>query len=184
MDKHYASESQSDPDSADEPSGKVQDSIDGSDSDTTSVEYPALNIITNVNASTMSKVSKWDKRHFCKFCDEPVLKLHRHMSRKHKTEIEVAQIMSMPVRSKERRIAWGNILKEGDYKHNFDVMKEKTGTIVPKYRTKNSSTANLIPCVNCKGMYSRKYLYQHYRRCMKLKSTVKVRGVAKKGFQL
>ena len=148
------------------------------------MEYPALNIITNVNASTMSKVSKWDKRHYCKFCDEPVLKLHRHLSRKHKTEIEVAQTMSMPVRSKERRIAWANILKEGDYKHSFNVIKEKNGTIVPKYRTKNISTANLIPCVNCKGMYSRKYLYQHYRRCMELKSTVKVRGVAKKGLQL
>ena len=49
------------------------------------------------------------------------------MERNHKNEIQIAQILSLPVKSKARRQAWSQILKDGDYVHNFDALKMVRG---------------------------------------------------------
>ena len=103
------------------------------------------------------------------------------MERKHSGECEVAQILALPVGSKSRRVAWGKLLKDGDYAHNFETLKEKKGFIIPKYRTKDSDrpTESLLPCPSCKALYTRKYLHQHHQRCKG--GSERQRGVSKQG---
>ena len=142
----------------------VSDSTDADSSD--SVVYPALaSFVPTVAAEVSDKKS--NKRHACVYCQKLVLKVARHMTRNHTNEVEVNQILSMPVGSKERRSAWGKLLKEGDFAHNFEAVKDKKGTVIPQYRTKTSNVDNLVPCPDCKGMYTKKYLYQHHQRCKK-----------------
>ena len=161
--------------------GYVSGSSD--DDSTVSVDYPVLasSVPEPTVVAQTSDGKKWNKTHSCIFCKQSIVKVARHMSRHHQEESEVCQILSLPVGSKERRLAWGKLLKDGDYAHNFQVLKQKRGTVIPKYRQNTSNTGNLIPCPNCKGMYSRKYLYQHHKRCKHQGEKTRQRGVSKKG---
>ena len=64
--------------------------------------------------------NKWDKKkHSCKFCKKMVTKMSTHLRLCHRSESEVAYVLAMKKESKERRVAWGKILNEGDYNYNF-----------------------------------------------------------------
>ena len=105
------------------------------------------------------------KKHCCKFCKKMVTKMSTHLRLCHRSESEVAYVLAMKKGSKERREAWGKILNEGDYKHNYEVLESHKGKLIPKYRTRNSSVEDLVVCVHCKGLYNRYLLYQHNKKC-------------------
>jgi len=84
---------------------------------------------------------------------------------KHKNELSVGQILSLPKGSNERRKAWVKIIKEGDYKHNFDVLEKGEGILIPKYRGKNIQVDALVPCPTCKGLYRKKKVAAHSLAC-------------------
>ena len=53
-----------------------------------------------------------------------------HLQRVHAHEVDVAAAMQLPKHFKDRRDAFVQILQEGDYKHNYDVLLNKSGTVI------------------------------------------------------
>ena len=78
------------------------------------------------------------------------------MQRKHGTETQVAQILSLPIRSKARRDAWGLLLKDGDFAHNYNSLKNGNGLLIPQYGKATSNIDKLTPCPFCKALYKKK----------------------------
>lgn len=98
---------------------------------------------------------------YCYVCQKPQSKLARHLET-HKTEAEVMEALSFPKRSVKRRRLLEKLRNRGNFQHNVDVLKNGTGQIKLKRTSKQSK---FIHCVYCKGMFSRKELWRHSRRC-------------------
>lgn len=64
----------------------------------------------------------WDKKDLCIFCDEQVTNLTRHMQRKHREEIEVAQFLSLKKGSNERKKLIDQLRKRGNFFNNISDM--------------------------------------------------------------
>ncbi|KAK7501253.1 hypothetical protein BaRGS_00007378 [Batillaria attramentaria] len=114
---------------------------------------------------------KWDKKHSCKYCKKLVLKMSTHMMTVHDKEPEVAKILAMDKGCKQRRQAWIALQDEGDYLYNVSVLEKRSGTIIPKYRTKTGKVEDMIACCFCRGLYQRKLVSVHTKHCHKKPST-------------
>ena len=111
--------------------------------------------------------------------------MFRHLETVHKDELSVQQVLSLKKGSRERRQAWGHLLKTGDYEHNVLVIESGIGTITPAYRTKHGDTSGIVPCPNCKAMYKKRNIGLHYKRCSgSPNKDLKNRLVKKKGMCL
>lgn len=56
----------------------------------------------------------------------------------------------------------------GNYEHNYEVIKEGSGMIVPKYRPRKDEQKEAklyIPCQFCFGTYKKEDLWKHQKRC-------------------
>ena len=105
---------------------------------------------------------KWDKQHACKYCGKLIIKMSDHLQRVHGTEFEVVRVLATEKGSLCRRRAWSQLLKEGDYEHNFKVLQNEEGGYIPKYRSKKQrAVEDFVPCHICKGSYKRSLLYLH-----------------------
>ena len=85
-----------------------------------SVQYRLLSsdVLGDVESITyQAKTKKWSKYHTCVFCEKRVIKMTRHLEQKHQNEPSVAQILLL--KSPERRKAWGKLVNDGDYRHNY-----------------------------------------------------------------
>ena len=149
------------------------DHVSDSDTDvsTCSEEYPAL--VESVSSHSKPKIQVATKKignpkkHCCKFCQRSVNKISAHVQNVHSQETEVSRIMYMAKKSKERRDAWIQLAKDGDYRHNYNVLKNKKGVLIPKYCTSAGKNFDLdyIACPFCKGLYAKQYLTDHIVRC-------------------
>ena len=99
----------------------------------------------------------------------------RHLELAHNNEIEVAKILTLPKRSKERRKAWGLLVNKGDFSHNYEVLESGKGTIIPKYRVneEEKDVKSFLPCQYCHGMYTRTELWRHQKSCKKSDESIK-----------
>ena len=77
---------------------------------------------------------QWDKKHSCKFCEALFAKLPRHLVSVHYIEPQVAQALMYPINSDDRRTRWELLCKECDFPHNLQVLKNKKGLLLTKYR--------------------------------------------------
>ena len=127
--------------------------------------------IQQVNRSSTGSLG--NKKHCCVYCEKLLPNIARHMTRKHKNEIDVGRIFAYPKSSKQRRQLWGELVNKGNFSHNFNVLQSGKGTIIPKYRSGKTETKinNLLPCQYCRGMYRRKELWRHQKSCKKTKPT-------------
>ena len=149
--------------------GKDERVSDSEDSDCLSTQFPILSVLSKKSSSSplniQSKTKKWNKTHSCLFCKKMVIKMARHLELKHSNETCVSQILALPKGSKIRRRSWLKMINNGDYNHNYDVLEKGVGTVIPKYRGKNSSVDGLRPCSNCNGMYRKSKLSVHVKSC-------------------
>lgn len=100
------------------------------------------------------------KRTKCKFCSLEVTNFERHLERNHTDVKEVIELLTYPKKSKERKQIITLIRNSG----NFDEFLR--GTLRPIYTTKDKSSTSYYPCANCKGLYSKKFLSRHRKKCM------------------
>ena len=147
------------------------DIVEDSNDSVSSTVYPYPNL-KPFHASPQITVAqrgpgnnKWDKTHACKFCEKKVTKMSTHLQRVHKREPEVIKVLMIKKGTIERRKAWGRLLNEGDYLHNFSVLKVGSGTLIPKYRSKMKKLDNFVTCPYCKAMYLRNLLPFHVSAC-------------------
>lgn len=108
----------------------------------------------------------YDKKHACMYCKLLVSKLPRHLEAKHKNEKEVAEFMSKPLNSDERRKIIEDIQQTGNYLHNSEVITSGTGIVIPKSRTNSTKEVkDFTPCGFCHGFFDKKYFYAHKKTC-------------------
>ncbi|XP_053301945.1 uncharacterized protein LOC128460698 isoform X3 [Pleuronectes platessa] len=105
------------------------------------------------------------KKNFCYVCGKPQSKISRHL-KTHKTHAEIVHAFSLPEHSKERKKLIEKMRNKGNFRHNATVLQEGTGQLKVKKKTKAKVVAgNFIHCMYCQGMYIRKELWRHVRRC-------------------
>lgn len=91
----------------------------------------------------------------------------RHIERKHADEPRVKKILSLPVGSIERKELWDCVRKEG----NFALFREEKKVIAVRRPTEDESRKNaksfndFAACSSCSGVYKRKTLSRHAKRC-------------------
>jgi len=111
-------------------------------------------------------VRKFDRKNYCPFCTKGVAKLSRHLILKHSQESEVAPICSVPLGSSKRKLLFQQLLHRGNYMHNMQVLKDKNGQIVPRYRPSALVAVDkFVPCEYCLAFYVRSDLRKHQKGC-------------------
>nr|XP_023660035.1 uncharacterized protein LOC111839935 [Paramormyrops kingsleyae] len=106
-----------------------------------------------------------NSKNYCYICGKPQTKLARHL-KTHKGEVEVAQALSLPVHSKERKALLQKLRNKGNYQHNTDVLQYGEGALKMKRAPKRECDAKqFVHCIYCKGMFVRRDLWRHLKRC-------------------
>lgn len=118
-----------------------------------------LGLLPNKDPTNFKKSYK-RKPDYCYYCEDKVLNFGRHVLRNHFTERDVAEILSKPVKSKERRELFDNLRRKGNFlASGGNCFKAVRQTYVPE--------RILLPCDNCLGFFSSKLLYRHRKKCLK-----------------
>ena len=135
----------------------------------------SIEVPLTVAKTKRSSTKLWDKKHSCVFCHKTVTKMHTHLQRVHHGEPQVARVLAMTKGTTKRRHGWGELLNEGDFKHNYTVLEKGIGELIPKYRSKKRSVGDCVTCPYCKGLYGTSLLYLHTPKCP-MRNTEEQRG--------
>ncbi|CAJ1081816.1 uncharacterized protein LOC124850789 isoform X8 [Xyrichtys novacula] len=104
-------------------------------------------------------------KNYCFICGKPQSKISRHL-RTHKAHPEIVHAFSLPEDSKKRKILVERMRNKGNFRHNTTVLQSGTGVLKAKRAPKaKAQTGHFIHCMYCQGMYIRKELWRHVRRC-------------------
>ncbi|MEQ2259538.1 hypothetical protein XENORESO_013403, partial [Xenotaenia resolanae] len=104
-------------------------------------------------------------KNYCFVCGKPQSKITRHL-KTHKTDAEIAYAFSLPEDSKDRKVILEKMRNKGNFKHNSEVLQSGKGSLKVKRKPKaEPKTGMFIHCMYCQGMYIRKELWRHVRRC-------------------
>ncbi|KAG5875204.1 hypothetical protein JTB14_016982 [Gonioctena quinquepunctata] len=103
---------------------------------------------------------------FCPFCFEEIGHFSRHLERNHSDEEAVKKILTMPVKSSERRNAIIFLRRKGNFvlqreKNIMKPIRKPAGTA----REKKVDDINYSNCVNCFGVIKSTYLWRHRKHC-------------------
>lgn len=108
----------------------------------------------------------YNKRHYCLYCRKPYAKMARHLEGAHANKCDVAKALSFPKGSKERRKQLDHIRNRGNYAHNAAVLKSGKGELVPSKRpSKEAQGQDFMHCAYCQGLFIRRVLWRHMRKC-------------------
>jgi len=108
-----------------------------------------------------------EKLHSCIYCSKMYARISRHYTQVHSQEMDIAKILALSKKSKERKGMWTKIVNKGNFNHNIEVMKNQQGVVIPKYRPRKNqdSMTKYIPCKYCLGMFVSTDLWKHARKC-------------------
>ncbi|XP_076587412.1 uncharacterized protein LOC143321144 isoform X2 [Chaetodon auriga] len=113
--------------------------------------------------------SSCTSKNYCYICKTPQSKISRHFKKHEKEDHDVAEAFSFPKNSKERKRLLEKLRNRGNYEHNQEVMSNHGGPLKVKRRTGRSEVSvnakMYVHCTFCKGMFVRKELWRHSRRC-------------------
>ncbi|XP_036814928.1 uncharacterized protein LOC110501685 isoform X1 [Oncorhynchus mykiss] len=138
----------------------------------------SLRSSTKITVSTCSMTDdgkrKWDKKHFCLYCNEPHHKIARHLERIHAEEASVAHAMSFPKLSKIRSLLLDQLRNKG----NYQVLQSGDGEIVTKDRPSYDgvSVRDCLPCQHCLAFFNKIDLWKHEGSCKARKGQDEKRG--------
>ncbi len=88
-----------------------------------------------------------NSKNYCYICGKPQSKLARHLNT-HKDEVEVAQVLSLLVHSKERKAMLQKLRNKGNFQHNTDVLQCGEGALKIKWHQKESVIQSSL-CIAC-----------------------------------
>lgn len=123
-----------------------------------------------IRESSKSNIGKRfrEKFHCCYYCNKTYKELSKHLSRKHPNEADVAKLLAMPKNNTERRKGFIRLSRVGDYYHNIEVLKTKSGELIlvrlptPEEREKYSYR-DYGPCPDCLGFMLKRHLWHHIK---------------------
>ncbi len=108
-------------------------------------------------------------KNYCYVCKKPQSKISRHFKQHQNSETEIAAAFSLPKHSQDRKRLLEKLRNRGNYQHNQEVTERKRGPLKIRRRSGRSeielSAKTFVHCVYCKGLYVRKELWRHTRRC-------------------
>ncbi|XP_052409540.1 uncharacterized protein LOC127955927 isoform X1 [Carassius gibelio] len=108
-------------------------------------------------------------KNYCYVCKKPQSKISRHFKLHENSEKEIAFAFSLPKHSQDRKRLLEKLRNRGNYQHNQEVIERKRGPLKIRRRTGRSeielSAKTFVHCVYCKGLFVRKELWRHTRRC-------------------
>lgn len=108
----------------------------------------------------------YTKKQYCLYCKLGVVKMARHLERAHQNKQEVAQALSFPKGSKQRRLHLEHLRNRGNFAHNVEVLNAGAGDLVPRKLPKqNSNAQDFLHCVHCQGFFTKKLLWRHMLNC-------------------
>lgn len=113
---------------------------------------------------------RYDRINFCVYCKKGIKsKISRHLLT-HKEFPKILQIQCLPKKSKERDAFFTELVNEGNFKHNLDVINSGKGVFITARREntdqeKHHSYQHYVPCEYCKGFYLKKLLWHHVYSC-------------------
>lgn len=108
----------------------------------------------------------YNKRQYCVYCKKACAKMARHLERAHHDKVDVAQAISLPKGSLERRKQLDYIRNRGNYAHNVAVLESGRGELVPfKRPNKDAQGKDFMHCAYCQALFTRKVLWRHMRIC-------------------
>lgn len=111
---------------------------------------------TNVNMTV---------RNYCYICGKPQTKITRHL-KTHKTHAEIVKVLSLPEDSMERKTLMEKLRNKGNFQHNMAVLHSGKGSIKVKRKPKTQPVpGKFLHCMHCQGMFLRKDLWRHVRKC-------------------
>ncbi|XP_073668156.1 uncharacterized protein [Paramisgurnus dabryanus] len=144
-------------------SGKLMNAADGSKVQEKGQITSMLESDQCVQSSQISCSA--NSKNYCYICGKPQSKLARHL-KTHMSEFEVGQALSLPVHSKERKAMLQKLRNKGNYQHNTDVLQCGEGALKMKRAPKKEKDAkDFVHCMYCKGMFVRRDLWRHLRKC-------------------
>ena len=111
---------------------------------------------------------KSKKTHCCFFCEKMFSRISRHYEQVHSNETDVARILALTKKSKERKHMWASLVNKGNFNHNYEVIKKGRGVIIAKYCPRKGvekDTSMYLPCSLCLGIYSKNDLWRHQKTC-------------------
>jgi len=118
--------------------------------------------VSSIQISGRDKNSK-NRRLPCFFCDRWLFHMSRHLSGSHRDETAVA---AASVLSSRRKLQMQHLINQGIYKHNVEVLRTRTGTLVVGRASKSQhAVADYVPCPFCLHFYISRELYRHCRKC-------------------
>ncbi|XP_051949039.1 uncharacterized protein LOC127620015 isoform X3 [Xyrauchen texanus] len=155
--------------------------------ESTELEHETSNATQNMEHIISFSASKNEStslakggQNYCFVCGEAQSKIARHFKVHVKEDDEIAEALSLPVRSRQRKQLLEMLRNRGNFNHNNNVLKKGEGSLKVKRRAVQKSESvhkKYEYCVYCKGMFVRKDLWRHMRRCKsKLVKTDKPSG--------
>ncbi|KAG7501391.1 zinc finger MYM-type protein 4-like [Solea senegalensis] len=111
------------------------------------------------------------RKNFCYICGKAQSKISRHLKTHRKDVPEIAEVFALRRKSKERKKQIAVLRNKGNFKHNQEVLKNRSGELkVRQSKGKAISAETFATCLYCKVMYCRKTIWLHYKKCASKKA--------------
>ncbi|XP_047460236.1 uncharacterized protein LOC125019481 [Mugil cephalus] len=110
-----------------------------------------------------TKGCTFTKKNYCYVCGRAQSKISRHLLTHRGEEPDIAQVLKLRRNSKERKILLEKLRNRGNYKHNQEVLRTRSGEL--KVRRTSEMIKTFATCIYCKAMYGRKELWRHMQKC-------------------
>ncbi|XP_056256201.1 uncharacterized protein LOC130184300 isoform X2 [Seriola aureovittata] len=141
---------------------------DEDDDDSSNQQEDEADSSSDVSASDVEpKDPSCTTKNYCYVCGKAQSKISRHLFTHRKEEAEIAEVLALRRKSKARKKLLQKLRNRGNYKHNQEVLKTQCGELKVNRRKSNMppTAKTFAPCIYCKGMYGRKEMWRHMRRC-------------------
>ncbi|XP_057692100.1 uncharacterized protein LOC130915906 isoform X1 [Corythoichthys intestinalis] len=121
------------------------------------------------------QISSCTLKNYCYVCKKAQSKISRHFKKHEKEDLDIARALSLPKNSKERKMLLDKLRNKGNYEHNQEVINSHSGSLKVRRRAGSSKVSEnskrYVHCTYCKGMFLRKELWRHTKRCPLKKKT-------------
>ena len=110
---------------------------------------------------------KYDKKDSCLYCKSMIgsTNLMKHLLRRHWSEEDVGQLMTLPSLSLARKKHIQILRNKGNFEYNVIVLKKRGGLLVCNRPSKRKDISENIDsycaCSNCFGFYSKREISKH-----------------------
>ncbi|KAL6253534.1 hypothetical protein P5V15_015382 [Pogonomyrmex californicus] len=113
------------------------------------------------------RIRKTNKKNCCFYCKKLQSKIARHLETVHYNEEEVKKFAILPKGNFERKKIIETIRRNDNFQFNTKRAINNGELIVCRRPNKKlcKSASNFLPCVKCKGFFSKSSLCHHFRRC-------------------